>query len=174
MGVATVRLQDGAVRTAEIHWYEARGIGSPPARHDPRTQTYSDPLPPRAGFPARLTSRIQHRPRRARAPERAGRARSLLPRLALVGHRLHRGLDRGLIAQVVVLERLEVAVQLVDERNAGGDVEPDDVPVRDLVEVLDEGPHAVAVGGDEHLLAGFDGGGDGTVPVGEEPRHGVL
>ena len=26
-GVASVRLADGTVRTAEIHWYEAHGIG---------------------------------------------------------------------------------------------------------------------------------------------------
>jgi hypothetical protein len=26
-GVATVRLQDGALRLAELHWYEAHGIG---------------------------------------------------------------------------------------------------------------------------------------------------
>lgn len=26
-GVAQVRLTDGAVRTAEIHWYEAHGVG---------------------------------------------------------------------------------------------------------------------------------------------------
>jgi hypothetical protein len=26
-GVATVQLSDGAVRTAEVHWYEATGIG---------------------------------------------------------------------------------------------------------------------------------------------------
>ena len=26
-GVATVRLIDGAIRLAEIHWYEAHGIG---------------------------------------------------------------------------------------------------------------------------------------------------
>ena len=26
-GIATVRLKDGAVRLAEIHWYEASGIG---------------------------------------------------------------------------------------------------------------------------------------------------
>ncbi len=26
-GVATVRLQDGTVHTAEVHWYEAHGIG---------------------------------------------------------------------------------------------------------------------------------------------------
>jgi len=26
-GIATVRLFDGTIRTAEIHWYEAHGIG---------------------------------------------------------------------------------------------------------------------------------------------------
>ena len=27
-GVARVRLRDGAIRLAELHWYEAHGIGS--------------------------------------------------------------------------------------------------------------------------------------------------
>jgi hypothetical protein len=26
-GVATVELEDGAIRVAEVHWYEAHGIG---------------------------------------------------------------------------------------------------------------------------------------------------
>jgi hypothetical protein len=26
-GTATVRLEDGAIRVAELHWYEAHGIG---------------------------------------------------------------------------------------------------------------------------------------------------
>lgn len=26
-GIATVRLQDGTIHTAEVHWYEAHGIG---------------------------------------------------------------------------------------------------------------------------------------------------
>lgn len=26
-GIATVRLEDGATRLAEVHWYEAHGIG---------------------------------------------------------------------------------------------------------------------------------------------------
>jgi hypothetical protein len=26
-GIATVRLQDGTAHTAEVHWYEAHGIG---------------------------------------------------------------------------------------------------------------------------------------------------
>jgi hypothetical protein len=26
-GIATIRLNDGTIRTAELHWYEAHGIG---------------------------------------------------------------------------------------------------------------------------------------------------
>jgi hypothetical protein len=26
-GIADVRLQDGTIRVAEVHWYEAHGIG---------------------------------------------------------------------------------------------------------------------------------------------------
>jgi hypothetical protein len=26
-GIATLRLRDGSLRTAEIHWYEAHGVG---------------------------------------------------------------------------------------------------------------------------------------------------
>jgi hypothetical protein len=26
-GIATLRLQDDSVRTAEVHWYEAHGVG---------------------------------------------------------------------------------------------------------------------------------------------------
>lgn len=37
-GVARVRLGDGAVRLAEIHWYEAHGIG----RHELKIKRYLD------------------------------------------------------------------------------------------------------------------------------------
>ncbi len=37
-GVARVRLEDGAVRLAEVHWYEAHGIG----RRDFKIKHYID------------------------------------------------------------------------------------------------------------------------------------
>jgi len=37
-GVARVRLEDGAVRLAEVHWYEAHGIG----RRDFKIKHYMD------------------------------------------------------------------------------------------------------------------------------------
>jgi len=37
-GVATVKLQDGAIRRAELHWYEATGIG----RYEFKIKRYLD------------------------------------------------------------------------------------------------------------------------------------
>ena len=49
---------------------------------------------------------------------------------------------------------LQVGVQLVDQRDAGRDVQAGDVGLGDAVEVLDQRAQAVAVGGDQHGLAG--------------------
>jgi hypothetical protein len=38
-GVATVRLRTGDVRTVELHWYEAHGVG----RRDYKIKRYLDP-----------------------------------------------------------------------------------------------------------------------------------
>ncbi|MEK6656640.1 MAG: hypothetical protein AABY58_04290 [Nitrospirota bacterium] len=37
-GIATVQLTDGSMRPAEIHWYEASGIG----RKEPKIKRYLD------------------------------------------------------------------------------------------------------------------------------------
>jgi hypothetical protein len=37
-GIGRVRLQDGSVRRAELHWYEATGIG----RHEYKIKRYLD------------------------------------------------------------------------------------------------------------------------------------
>src|ERR1041385_2472779 len=64
---------------------------------------------------------------------------------ALLLDRLGR-LGGGLGVQVPAApgHRLEVLVQLVDQRDAGGDVERGDVLVADLVEVLDQCAQRVA------------------------------
>src|SRR5690606_18396984 len=89
--------------------------------------------------------------------------------LALGGDR---GSSRGGGIRVEVARgarRAEVVVELVDERDAGGDVEPRDVVVGDAVEVLHEGAQRVAVGGDEHGLAGREILRDVRFPVGQHP-----
>ena len=78
------------------------------------------------------------------------------------------------IAEVVVADRLQLVVQLVDERNAGRDVQLDDLRFGDVVEILDQRPQAVAVRGDQDALARRDRRRDRVVPVRQEPRDGVL
>ena len=94
--------------------------------------------------------------------------------LALGGDGGGGGGDGFLVAQVVVLDGLEVVVEFVDEGDAGGNVEADDLFVGDVVEVLDEGAEAIAVGGDDDALAVLEGGDDRFVPVGEEAGDRVL
>jgi hypothetical protein len=71
-------------------------------------------------------------------------------------------------------ERLELLIELIDQRDAGGDVQTDDVVVRHLVQVLDQGAQTIAVGRDDHFLATLDRGHDRLMPVGEEPRDRIL
>jgi len=60
--------------------------------------------------------------------------------LELVRHGLG-GLGDGLgVSQVIAADGCEIVVQFVDEGNPRGDVEPDNLVVRDMVEVLHQGP----------------------------------
>ena len=71
-------------------------------------------------------------------------------------------------------DRLEVGIELIHERDAVGNVQSHDVGVGNAVQVLDEGTDGVAMGGDQHALAGQDGRGNGVVPERQHPRNGVL
>ena len=81
----------------------------------------------------------------------------LLLGLALVGNSVDRGLDRLLVGQVVVLHWLQVGVQLVDQGDAGRDVQLDDLVVRHLVQVLDQSSDRVSVSSDQNSFAILEG-----------------
>ena len=94
---------------------------------------------------------------------------------------LDAGADGLLVAQIPSLEGfdrsvlrdgLEVLVQFVDERGAGGDVELGDLRLVDPVQMLHEGPQGVSVGGDQNGLAGFELRGDVGVPEGNDAVEG--
>ncbi len=102
------------------------------------------------------------------------RHRALRSRLSLGRHRPHRGGDPLLIAEVVVAHRLQRSVQLVHQRRAGGDVQLDDVLVRHVVQVLDQGTDRVAVRRDDDSSAGLHGRRDAASPVRQKARDGVL
>jgi hypothetical protein len=81
----------------------------------------------------------------------------------------------GRVAQPAptALERSQALVELVDDGHARGDLELGDVLAGHLVEVLDKGPQAVAVGRHQYHLAGEQGGRDGVVPVRDHAHHDV-
>src|SRR6185295_17417564 len=88
--------------------------------------------------------------------------------LRLLRHSLRGFAGRLGISQVVVAERPQLVVELVDQRNAGGGVEPHDLFFGYTVQVLDQGSQAVAVGRDQHPLARAEVGDDRAVPVRQE------
>ncbi|KAJ8525203.1 hypothetical protein ON010_g15912 [Phytophthora cinnamomi] len=102
---------------------------------------------------------------------------SAAPRLlGLVLDAKDAGADLVLVAEVEGAERrdgvlvrngLEVLVQVVHERRARGDVEARDLVLRDVVQVLDQRAQAVAVRGNDHLLAGLDGRHNRALPLGQ-------
>ena len=63
---------------------------------------------------------------------------AVLLRLALVGYCLCGGGDRIGVPEIVVLDRLEILVELVDERDAGRDIEFYDRIIRYVIEIFDE------------------------------------
>src|SRR5204863_7026173 len=79
---------------------------------------------------------------------------------------------RGLRVQVPAAlgHRLEVLVELVDQRDAGGDVQRGDVLVADLVQVLDQRAQRVAVRGEQDRPVPAEVGHHGVVPVRQHPR----
>ena len=92
----------------------------------------------------------------------------------LVGDRLHRGLDRRLVAQVVVPDWLELLVQLVDQRHAGGDVELDDLLRRRPRPGTSPAPAGCCRARRSARACPPDLRCDRLVPVGQETRHRVL
>src|SRR3954447_19081685 len=92
----------------------------------------------------------------------------------LVRHRLD-GVGGGIGVEVLAapLQGLQVLVEPVDKRDAGGDVQPDDGLLGHPVEVLDQGTQRVAVRGHTHGPAVAQVRHDRVVPVGQHPLHDV-
>ena len=93
--------------------------------------------------------------------------------LALVLDRFHRGGDGVRVSQESSVDRLSALVDVVHDRNPGGEVQADDLLIGDPVEMLDERSQRVAVGDHEDPLAVGDLRLDHVVPVGERSLDGV-
>ena len=56
--------------------------------------------------------------------------------LSLVGHSVHLRFQGILIAEIVMLQNLEVIIELIDQRGAGGDVDADDFLIAQVSKYL--------------------------------------
>ena len=94
--------------------------------------------------------------------------------LALDGNGPLRFFHLGCSTEIVMTKRLQRIVEFIYERHAGGDIEPDDIPVAYLVEILHQCPQRVAVRADKDTLSGADVGGNALVPVRQYAHHRVF
>src|SRR5664280_1049104 len=78
------------------------------------------------------------------------------------------------VAEVGMVDRFEVLVELIHERDARRDVQVDDVVIADAVEVLHESADRVAMSDDDNLPTGLHRRRDRLFPVRDEPGDGVL
>lgn len=73
--------------------------------------------------------------------------------LALIGDCVHRRSNGFLVAEVVAFDRLQIVVEFINERDAGRDVELENLFLSEVVEILHKGAEAVAMGCNDHALA---------------------
>ena len=82
-----------------------------------------------------------------RAAPRVGFGLGLLVCFALIGHGVDLGGDGRRVTDVALVEDVEIGVEGVDERHAGGDVGLEDFLGREMLELYDERAQGVAVRG---------------------------
>lgn len=77
-------------------------------------------------------------------------------------------------AQVVVPNRAQTIIELVHQRNAGGDIHVDDVGIADVIEMLHECSQGVAMGRDNYAPPRSKIRHDAVAPVRQEASKGVF
>ena len=77
----------------------------------------------------------------------------LLFRFALAGDSGECSGDRGLIAEIVMLDRLEIVVQFMNQRHASRAVQFNNFGIADVVEVFHHRADAITVRGHQDPLA---------------------
>ena len=94
--------------------------------------------------------------------------------LALVGNGVHLLVDGILVTEVPLGNDVEIGVELVDQRDARGDVDTDDLLIGKSLEDLDECAEGVSMGGDDDPLTCDHPGLDLLLEVGDGTLHGLL
>jgi hypothetical protein len=94
--------------------------------------------------------------------------------LSLLLDGFHGLLHGFLVAYVITFYRLQVFIQLIHQGNSCRDIQTDDFLIGEFIEMLDEGPETVPVGGDDHTLSFEDCRSDGIFPIREKAFNSIL
>src|SRR5208283_635396 len=78
------------------------------------------------------------------------------------------------VTEIVMTDRVECVIELVDQGETGRDVEPGDLIIRDIIEILDERTDAVAMGCHKDPFFRTYCWGDRPVPVRHNPAQRVF
>ena len=81
-----------------------------------------------------------------RSQSRLGRCDLLLLDFACACRSAYRLLDSFGISQIIMTNRLEVVIEFLYQRHSGRNVQIDNLPVWDVLQVLHQGAQAVAMG----------------------------
>jgi len=99
-----------------------------------------------------------------------------LSRLALIRNAVHCRLEFLVGAEVGVTERPELIIQLINQWYSRGDIEPDNLGIADILQILDQRTQAVAVRDNDNekthtasYLAGHD-----LIPALDDSLHCIL
>ncbi len=76
--------------------------------------------------------------------------------------------------EIVAVDGAQVVGQFVDDGLAGRDFQMGDLVIGDVGEMLDQCAQRIAMGGDQHALAGLEVGGDRCFPIGQDAGDRVL
>ena len=74
-------------------------------------------------------------------------------RHCLIGNGLSRPGNIIGLSEVVVSDRLQILVKFIYQRNAGRDIQADNLTVRHIVQMLYQRAHAIAVGDHDNTLS---------------------
>ena len=83
-------------------------------------------------------------------------------------------LNGFLVAQIIMLDRAHILIQFINQRNAGGNVQPGDLFFGNIIQVFHQRAQGITMRGDDHAFARFDGRNDGIDPIGQEPFNGIF
>gem|GEM_PF-7061317 len=92
----------------------------------------------------------------------------------MIGNRLRSGFHFFGIRQIVALLYFQFGIKLIDQGDSRRNVQPHDLVVRDVIQILHDGAQTVSVGCYHHLASSHQAGNDHFIPKGHGAGYRVF